>query len=109
MIPHVPDTYCLARLSTREIAGLDAEHTLVVLPIASVEQHGPHLPVFTDSMIVTAVLARALALRPDDGRVWALPLQAYGKSNEHTGFAGTFALSADTLAHTLRDIARGVY
>jgi creatinine amidohydrolase/Fe(II)-dependent formamide hydrolase-like protein len=109
MIPHIPDKYCLARLTTAEIAALDGDRTLVVLPVAAVEQHGPHLPVFTDSMIVTAVLTRALELRPDDGRVWALPLQAYGKSNEHTGFAGTFALSAETLAHTLRDIARGVH
>ena len=109
MIPHIPDTYCLARLTTTEIGALDGDHTLVVLPVAAVEQHGPHLPVFTDSMIVTAVLARALALRPDDGRVWALPLQAYGKSNEHTGFPGTLGLSAGTLASTLRDIARGVY
>ena len=69
-----------------------------MLPVAAVEQHGPHLPIFTDSMIVQAVLTRALDLRADDGRVWALPLQAYGKSNEHTGFAGTFGLSGETLA-----------
>jgi creatinine amidohydrolase/Fe(II)-dependent formamide hydrolase-like protein len=109
MIPHIPDKYCLARLTTTEIGALDGDRTLVVLPVAAVEQHGPHLPVLTDSMIVTAVLSRALAQRPDDGRVWALPLQAYGKSNEHTGFAGTFGLSAATLASTLRDIARGVH
>src|SRR5205085_4857000 len=47
-------------------------------------------------------------LRPDDGRVFALPAQAYGKSNEHTGFAGVFALSAATLARTLHEIAAGV-
>ncbi|HWE63694.1 MAG TPA: creatininase family protein [Chloroflexota bacterium] len=109
MIPHIPDRYCLARLTTREIAALDPERTLVVLPVAAVEQHGPHLPVLTDTIIAEAVLTRALALRPDDGRVWALPVQAYGKSNEHTGFPGTFALSAETLAHTLREIAHGVH
>ncbi len=108
MIPHIPDKYCLARLSTTDIAALDGERMLVVLPVAAVEQHGPHLPVFTDSMIVQAVLTRALHMRPDDGRVWALPLQAYGKSNEHTGFAGTFGLRAETLARTLQEIARGV-
>lgn len=109
MIPYVPDSYQLARLSTREIAELDPERTLVVLPVAAVEQHGPHLPVLTDTMIGNAVLARALEMRGDDGRVWALPTQSYGKSNEHIGFAGTFALTAETLAHTLRDIARGVH
>lgn len=109
MIPQIPDKYCLARLTTRQIAALDGERTLVVLPVASVEQHGPHLPVFTDSIIALAVLTRALERRPDDSRVWALPLQAYGKSNEHIGFAGTFGLSAETLARTLRDVARGVH
>lgn len=109
MIPHVPDRYQLARLSSRQIAALDSEQTLVILPIAAVEQHGPHLPVLTDTIIVEAVLGRALAARPDDGRVWSLPVQAYGKSNEHTGFAGTFGLRAETLAATLKEIGRGVH
>ncbi len=108
-LPRVPDRYQLARLTTVEIAALDGDHTLVVLPVAAVEQHGPHLPVLTDAMIGQEVLARALALRPDDGRVWALPAQVYGKSNEHTGFPGTFGLGAETLARTVHDIARGVY
>src|SRR6185312_3603663 len=109
MIPHVPDRFCLARLSTRDIAALDGDRVLVVLPVAAVEQHGPHLPVLTDTMIAEAVLSRALELRPDDGRVWTLPAQAYGKSNEHTGFAGTIGLRAETLAATLKEIARGVH
>jgi creatinine amidohydrolase len=108
MIPSVPDKYWLARKSTREIAELDGDKVLVVLPVAAVEQHGPHLPVLTDSLIAEAVLARALALRPDDGRIWTLPLQAYGKSNEHSGFAGTLGLRGETLAAVLKDIARGV-
>ena len=47
MIPHVPDKYSLARLSTREIAALDGDKVMVVLPVAAVEQHGPHLPVLS--------------------------------------------------------------
>lgn len=109
MIPHVPDRFCLARLSTREIAALDGDRVLVVLPIGAVEQHGPHLPVLTDTMIAEAVLTRALELREEDGRVWALPVQAYGKSNEHSGFAGTFGLRAETLAANLKDIARSLH
>jgi creatinine amidohydrolase len=108
MIPQIPDRFMLPRLTTRDIAALDGDRVLIVLPVASVEQHGPHLPVFTDTMIGLEVLRRALELRSDDGRVWVLPAQAYGKSNEHTGFAGTFGLSAATLAATLKDLARGV-
>jgi creatinine amidohydrolase/NitT/TauT family transport system ATP-binding protein len=109
MIPHIPDRYQLACLSTRQIAALDGDQVLVILPVAAVEQHGPHLPVLTDTIIAEAVVGRALAARPDDGRVWALPVQVYGKSNEHSGFAGTFGLRAETLAATLRDIARGIH
>jgi creatinine amidohydrolase/NitT/TauT family transport system ATP-binding protein len=109
VIPHVPDRYQLGRLSTRQIAALDGDHVLVLLPVAAVEQHGPHLPVLTDTIIAEAVVGRVLAARQDDQRVWALPVQAYGKSNEHTGFAGTFGLRAETLASTLKDIARGVH
>jgi creatinine amidohydrolase/Fe(II)-dependent formamide hydrolase-like protein len=108
VIPQIPDRYMLASLTTKEIAALDGDRVLVVLPVASVEQHGPHLPVYTDTMIGLAVLGRALTLRPDDHRVWVLPPQAYGKSNEHSGFAGTFGLSAVTLAATLKELARGV-
>jgi creatinine amidohydrolase len=104
----IAERHQLGRLTTEEVRALDGERTLVVLPVGAVEQHGPHLPVQTDAIIAQALLARALELREDDGRVWALPVQAYGKSNEHTGFAGTFALSAETLARTLREIAAGV-
>jgi creatinine amidohydrolase/Fe(II)-dependent formamide hydrolase-like protein len=108
VIPSLPDRFRLGRLTTEEIAALDGKKTLVVLPIGAVEQHGPHLPVLTDALVAEALLARALERRPDDGRVWALPTQAYGKSNEHAGFAGVFALSARTLAATLLEIAEGV-
>jgi creatinine amidohydrolase len=104
----IAERHQLGRLTTQEVAALDGERTLVVLPVGAVEQHGPHLPVLTDALVVEALLARALALRADDGRVWALPVQAYGKSNEHVGFAGTFALSAETLARTVREIAAGL-
>jgi creatinine amidohydrolase len=108
VIPSLPDRFRLGRLTTEEIAALDGERTLVVLPIGAVEQHGPHLPVLTDALVAEALLARALERRPDDGSVWALPTQAYGKSNEHAGFAGVLALSAQTLAATLLELAAGV-
>ena len=109
MIGPIPDKHSLGRLSSAEIGELDGEQVLVVLPVASVEQHGPHLPVLTDSLIGQAVLARALALRRDDERVWTLPLLPYGKSNEHVGFPGTFGVNGETLARVLRDIGRWTF
>lgn len=83
-------------------------HATVVAPVASIEQHGPHLPVFTDSLIAQVVLDHALARLPEDCPVWVLPLLAYGKSNEHAGLGGTFTLTSETLIRALKDLAASV-
>jgi creatinine amidohydrolase len=80
----------------------------VVLPVASIEQHGPHLPLYTDSIIVQEVLSRTAARLPAEFPLWVLPLLAYGKSNEHTGFAGTITLTSETLAQVLKEIGGSV-
>jgi len=98
----------LPRLSTEEIAGLDKEAALLVLPVASVEQHGRHLPVFTDSLLAERLLEGAVARLPSDAGVWILPPLYYGKSTEHRGFAGTFSLSTSTLLSLLRDLFEGI-
>jgi creatinine amidohydrolase len=98
----------LPYLTTEQIADLPKERSVVVLPIASIEQHGPHLPIYTDSLIVQEVLRRTLTLLPDGLPVWVLPLLPYGKSNEHTGFAGTVTLTSETLIRVLKDIGASV-
>jgi creatinine amidohydrolase len=95
--------------TTREVKAMtDKEKAVVVLPVASVEQHGPHLPLFTDSLIVQEVLDRSLALLPADFQVWTLPLLCYGKSTEHTAFAGTVTLTSETFIQVLKEIAASV-
>ena len=84
-------------LTTTDLASVDAERAVAILPVAAVEQHGPHLPLGTDAMINREVVARALALVPPDGWVRALPTQAVGESLEHTAFAGTLTLPAETV------------
>jgi len=99
----------LPYLTTDQVANLpQKERAVVVLPIASIEQHGPHLPLFTDSIIVHQVLDRTLALLPDDFPIWTLPLLAYGKSNEHAGFAGTITLTSETLVRVLKEIGDSI-
>lgn len=99
------DRRAFAALTTRDVAQLDRERTLVILPIASIEQHGPHLPLLTDSILAQAYLDRALATVSDDLPAYVLPALCYGKSNEHRDFPGTIALRATTLIEVLRDIA----
>ncbi len=82
--------------------------TIAVLPTAAVEQHGPHLPVGTDTLIAQGMLDRLRAACPDDLDLLILPVQAVGKSNEHLWAAGTLTLTAETaLARLGRDRAFG--
>jgi creatinine amidohydrolase len=53
-------------LTTRDFAAVDVERTIAVLPVAAVEQHGPHLPVATDALINAGLVRAALPRVPDD-------------------------------------------
>lgn len=82
---------------------------IAVLPVAAVEQHGPHLPVGVDGFINEGYLARALALLPASLPVSVLPLQWVGKSDEHLAFPGTLTLSAGAAINAWIEIGESVY
>ena len=84
------------------------DDAIAVLPVAAVEQHGPHLPVSVDATINAGLLERALELLPSDATVLALPMQSVGLSVEHIRFPGTLTLAAETLIAVLAEIGRGV-
>ena len=96
-------------LTTREIAGRDMGRTVAVLPVAAIEQHGPHLPLCTDVAIMGGYLARACALVPADLDVLVLPVQSVGKSDEHDAFPGTLSLTAATALAAWGEIGAGVH
>ena len=77
---------------------------LVLVPVGSVEQHGPHLPLDTDTVIAVAV---AEAVAEPLGAVVAPPL-SYGSSGEHQSFAGTCSVGTDALTHTLVELTRSL-
>ena len=82
-------------LAWPDFEGLDVERTVAILPVAAVEQHGPHLPVGVDSFINEGVVDAAMKLMPDS--VLVLPTSHVGKSNEHLAYPGTLTLRAETL------------
>ncbi|MBA2965453.1 MULTISPECIES: creatininase family protein [Ramlibacter] len=101
-----------ADLSTRDFARLQrtgaAAETIAVLPVAAIEQHGPHLPVSVDTTLVDGVIAASLPHLPAGLPVLFLPTQAVGKSNEHQRFPGTLTLSAETLIRLWTEIGESV-
>jgi mycofactocin system creatininase family protein len=78
---------------------------LVVVPLGSVEQHGHHLPLNTDTVVASAV-AEAVTPRLD-GALLA-PALAYGASGEHEGFPGTISIGTEALAELLVEYGRSV-
>ncbi len=86
-----------SELTTTDFDAPDVASWIAVLPVAATEQHGPHLPLGTDTHIMEGYLARASGLPSADLPVVVLPIQTIGSSVEHTTFPGTLSLSA-TLA-----------
>lgn len=78
---------------------------LVLVPVGSIEQHGPHLPLDTDTAIAVAV-ATAVAERLEGA--WVAPPVAYGASGEHQAFAGTCSIGTEALHHVLVELVRSL-
>jgi creatinine amidohydrolase len=91
----------LQELSWPAVATI-ANELPVVVPIAAIEQHGRHLPVFTDSMLMGEVVRRA-ALTLGDRVVWT-PLLWLGNSHHHLDFAGTLSAAPRTYLDVLGDL-----
>jgi len=90
-----------ADLSARDFAAAQASglaaQTVAVLPVAAVEQHGPHLPLSVDATLLQGVIDAAVPLLPPDLPALFLPPQNVGLSTEHLAYPGTLTLSPATL------------
>jgi creatinine amidohydrolase len=97
-----------ADLTTVDFTGGALNDALAILPVAAVEQHGPHLPLSTDVVINQGVIDAACALLPADLPVIVLPMQAIGTSHEHMAFPGTLTFQARTLIGLWTEIGESV-
>ena len=100
---------------TTEFETIDPMTTIAILPTAAIEQHGPHLPVGTDTMIAAGMLdrlrQRLMARSPEEYgfEVRILPIQAVGKSNEHLHAPGTLTLTAETALRAWTEIGLSIH
>jgi creatinine amidohydrolase len=76
---------------------------VLVLPVGSLEQHGPHLPLDTDAFVAAAVAARLCEHRPAAGLAPVLP---FGASGEHAGFPGTLSIGTEALLLAVVELVR---
>jgi len=83
-------------MTWQDLAGTETGRWIAVLPLAAVEQHGPHLPLGVDSFIAEAYLQRVRALLPEDLPATFLPVQRIGVSAEHLSYPGTLTFSASS-------------
>jgi creatinine amidohydrolase len=86
----------------------DMSKVIAVLPVAAIEQHGPHLPVGVDAFVNHGYVERAAARIPDDLPVLFLPLQTVGVSGEHCEYPGTLTLSTETAIRAWTEIGDSV-
>ncbi|MDD2843931.1 MAG: creatininase family protein [Rhodoferax sp.] len=86
----------------------EAARTIAVLPVAATEQHGPHLPLRVDTVLVDGIVAAALNHLPVELPVLFLPTQAVGLSPEHARFPGTLTLKNETILRLWTDMAESV-
>ena len=97
-------------LTSAEVADLVPEDPVVVLPLAAVEQHGPHLPLSTDLDIAMGIVRRAFSRLDDGDPVLLLPPLTVGASDEHRDHPGTLSVGSGLMDRLVRlrgsDVAR---
>ena len=96
-------------LTRDEIAELDKTKSIVLLPTSATEQHGAHLPVGTDALILKALMEKMVVEgKFEEGNLILAPQLNVGKSNCHMGFAGTLTFGTQTYYSLLHDLAKSI-
>lgn len=91
-----------------EISGRAREGCAIIVPLAATEQHGPHLPVFTDSLICEHIVSTAIRQASVKVDVLMAPVVTIGCSQHHLSFGGTISYTSMTYMYMLRDIGESL-
>jgi creatinine amidohydrolase len=101
-----PARYRYEEFTWPEIRDLVKEGPVVVLPVGTIEQHGPHLPLNTD--VLTAAGISRLAVERLGGEALLMPSVYYAFNEHHLDFPGTIAVEGDTFVNYVTDIGRSL-
>lgn len=95
-------------LTTKEFSQCGAEDLIAIFPVGATEQHGPHLPVWSDTRIGQGIIDEVVRTAPASLPFLVLPSQSVGRSEEHNAFPGTLSLKAETLKAVCTDVLESV-
>jgi mycofactocin precursor peptide peptidase len=101
----VAESFWLADLAWPDVEQRVSAGAFLAVPVGSTEQHGPHLPLSTDTDVAVALCERLAQRRSD---VLVAPVVAYGSSGEHAGFAGTLSIGHEALTLLLIELGRSI-
>jgi creatinine amidohydrolase/Fe(II)-dependent formamide hydrolase-like protein len=98
----------LGDLTYREVANAITARSVLILPVGSIEQHGPHLPLNTDVVIAEGLASRIVARWGEALDLWRLPTVSVSLAREHEWAAGTLSLSVEGMTALMRDLGRTI-
>ena len=92
-------------LSWPEVKNISSDkRSTIIWPFGAIEQHGPHLPLATDSIFVNEIIFEVLKLMPAEIPLKKLPTQCIGFSPEHKGFDGTISLTSNLITLMIKEV-----
>jgi creatinine amidohydrolase/Fe(II)-dependent formamide hydrolase-like protein len=95
-------------MTSQQAGAALGEGSILCLPIGSMEQHGPHLPLNTDTVLAEALSRRIVERWGEEHDLWLLPSLPIGLSREHAWASGTLSLSVTGMTALLRDLGRDI-
>ena len=107
-MPHVMPSRLIGELTFQEIPRALKESSILCLPIGSIEQHGPHLPLNTDVILAEEFTRRIIARWGESLDIWQLPTLAMSLAREHEWASGTMSLSIQGITAFMRDLGREI-
>jgi creatinine amidohydrolase/Fe(II)-dependent formamide hydrolase-like protein len=107
-MPHDVPTRSVGELTFPDISKRLNARSILCLPIGSIEQHGPHLPLNTDVVLAEEFTRRIIARWGETYDLWQLPTLAVSLAREHQWAPGTLSLSIETMKSLLCELAREI-